>query len=145
MDEYLAKFSKNQALLDIIDQHFFQKTPAYFALSYFSLYLDYQYPKGGTGSFPQAMERFILENHGEIKRETEIACVDPGKNLLVDSNGNGYHYKKLVWAADLKTLYRIINLAALTDGKVVKNIQARQTSNFNENRRGFRFYALSDH
>ena len=62
VDEYLAGFSTNQALLDIIAQHFFQKTPAYFALSYFSLYLDYRYPRGGTGAFPQALERFILEN-----------------------------------------------------------------------------------
>jgi phytoene dehydrogenase-like protein len=126
VDEYLSRFSKNQALLDIIDQHFFQKTPAYFALSYFSLYLDYRYPKGGTGSFSQAMERFILLNHGEIKCETTITRVDPAKNLLVDSNGNAYRYKKLVWAADLKTLYRVINLEALTDSKVVKKIQAKQ-------------------
>ena len=46
VDEYLASFSTNQALLDIIAQHFFQKTPTFFALSYFSLYLDYRYPQG---------------------------------------------------------------------------------------------------
>ena len=60
VDEYLAGFSKNQALLDIIAQHFFQKTPAFFALSYFSLYLDYRYPKGGTGVLPHALEQFSL-------------------------------------------------------------------------------------
>jgi phytoene dehydrogenase-like protein len=126
VDEYLARFTTNQSLLDIIVQHFFQKTPASFALSYFTLYLDYRYPKGGTGSFPQAMERFILANHGEIKCETEITSVQPARNLLVDSNGKDYRYKKLVWAADQKTLYRIVNLETLTDGKVLKKIQARQ-------------------
>jgi phytoene dehydrogenase-like protein len=126
VDEYLSGFSNNQALLDIIEQHFFQKTPAYFALSYFTLYLDYRYPRGGTGSFPQAMERFILENHGEIIIETEITSVDPRMNQVTDSKGNLYRYRKLVWAADLKTLYRIANLASLTDGKVVRKIQARQ-------------------
>jgi phytoene dehydrogenase-like protein len=126
VDEYLSGFSNNQALLDIIEQHFFQKTPAYFALSYFTLYLDYRYPRGGTGSFPQAMERFILENHGEIIKETEITSVDPGMNQVTDSKGNLYRYRKLVWAADLKTLYRIANFATLTDGKVVRKIQARQ-------------------
>jgi phytoene dehydrogenase-like protein len=30
VDEHLARFSTNQALLDIIAQHFFQKTPAFF-------------------------------------------------------------------------------------------------------------------
>ena len=53
MDEYLASFSSNQALLDIVAQHFFQKTPAYFALSYFSLYLDYHYPGAAPAVFPK--------------------------------------------------------------------------------------------
>ncbi len=128
VDEYLAGFSNNQALLDIIEQHFFQKTPAYFALSYFSLYLDYQYPKGGTGSFPQALERFILEHHGEIRTETEITSVDPVKKMLVDSKGNCYGYRKLVWAADLKTLYRTTDLAAMTDTEAVSKIQARKAA-----------------
>jgi phytoene dehydrogenase-like protein len=126
VDEYLAGFSNNQALLDIIEQHFFQKTPAYFALSYFTLYLDYKYPRGGTGSFPKALERFILENQGVIKTDTEITSVNPTKKMLVDSKGNHYGYRKLVWAADLKTLYRSTNLAALTDSEVIKKIEARQ-------------------
>jgi phytoene dehydrogenase-like protein len=126
VDEYLSGFSTNQALIDIIAQHFFQKTPAYFALSYFSLYLDYRYPKGGTGKLAQAMERFILENNVEIRTETEITSMDPGINRVADSNGNVYRYKKLIWAANLKTLYRIINLASLTNKKAVRNIQAKQ-------------------
>ena len=79
VDEYLASFSTNQALLDIIAQHFFQKTPTFFALSYFSLYLDYRYPRGGTGALPKALEQFILGSGGEIRLETEITCVDPAK------------------------------------------------------------------
>ena len=101
-------FTSNQALLDIIAQHFFQKTPAYFALSYFSLYQDYRYPRGGTGSFPKAMERFILEHGGEIRTETQITGVDPAKKVLVDSAAMSYAYRKLVWAADLKALYRLL-------------------------------------
>ncbi|KAA3635607.1 MAG: FAD-dependent oxidoreductase, partial [Bacteroidetes bacterium] len=42
-ETYLQRFSKNQALLDMIGQHFFEETPTSFALSYFSLYLDYHY------------------------------------------------------------------------------------------------------
>ncbi len=128
VDEYLAGFSNNQALLDIIEQHFFQKTPAYFALSYFSLYLDYQYPRGGTGSFPKALEQFILEHHGEIRTETEITSVDPARKMLIDSKGDRYEYRKLVWAADLKTLYNSIDLAALTDAEAVGKIQARKAA-----------------
>jgi phytoene dehydrogenase-like protein len=126
VDEYLASFSTNQALLDIIDQHFFQKTPTFFALSYFSLYLDYRYPRGGTGALPKALEQFILRNGGEIRRETEITRVDPGRNQATDARGNVYQYKKLVWAADLKTLYRVADLASLTDSKVIGGIEARK-------------------
>ena len=126
MDEYLAGFSTNQALLDIIAQHFFQKTPTFFALSYFSLYLDYRYPRGGTGALPKALEQFILGNGGEIRRETEITSVDPGRNQATDARGNVYQYKKLVWAADLKTLYRVADLASLTDSKVISGIEARK-------------------
>jgi phytoene dehydrogenase-like protein len=126
VDEYLSGFTTNRALIDLIAQHFFQKTPAFFALAYFSLYLDYRYPRGGTGALAQAMERFVLENGGEIRRETEITSVDPGTKQVVDSRGNAYRYKKLVWAADAKTLYRVLNLKSLTDSRAVSNIQARQ-------------------
>lgn len=126
VDEYLARFSSNSALLDIIVQHFFQKTPAFFALSYFSLYLDYRYPRGGTGTLSQALEKFIVGKGGEIRPETEITIVEPGRNQVADSDGNVYRYNKLVWAADLKTLYRVVDLTSLTDRKVISNIEARQ-------------------
>lgn len=124
--EYLSRFSTNQALIDLIAQHFFQETPAFFALGYFSLYLDYQYPRGGTGALPGAMERFVRENGADIRTETAITSVDPGRNEAYDANGNTYRYRKLVWAADAKTLYRIINLASPTDSTALSAIQARQ-------------------
>jgi phytoene dehydrogenase-like protein len=126
VDEYLSGFSTNQALIDIIAQHFFQKTPAYFALSYFSLFLDYRYPRGGTGTLSQAVERFVLEHNGDIRRETEITSVDPGKKQATDSRGNVYQYRKLIWAADLKRLYRMVDLASMTDRKAARGIEARQ-------------------
>ena len=126
VDEYLASFSSNQALLDIIAQHFFQKTPTFFALSYFSLYLEYRYPRGGTGALPKALEQCILENRGEIRCETAITGVDPVRRQATDAQGNVYSYKKLVWAADLKTLYRVADLTSLTDRTVRKSIEARK-------------------
>ena len=126
VDEYLTRFTTSQALLDIITQHFFRKTPANFALSYFSLYLDYRYPMGGTGAFAGAMERFILENKGEIRTETEITSVDIGNKQATDSNGNIHRYRKLVWAADQKRLYRLIKLSSLTSKKAIRAIEVRQ-------------------
>jgi phytoene dehydrogenase-like protein len=128
VDEHLARLTANQALNDMIAQHFFQKTPTSFALSYFSLYLDYRYPRGGTGRLPQALERFVLDHGGEIRRETEIVRLDPGRKQVTDARGNVYRYKKLVWAADQKTLYRLVDLASLTDRKAIEGIQARKAA-----------------
>jgi phytoene dehydrogenase-like protein len=125
VEEYLSRFSANQALIDILAQHFFQKTPTSFALSYFSLYLDYRYPRGGTGALPRALERFILAQRGEIRTGTQITRLDPAARQATDATGNVYRYQRLVWAADLKTLYRITELASLADGQARK-IRARQ-------------------
>lgn len=126
VDEYLKGFSKNQVLIDMIVQHFFKKTPAFFALSYFSLYLDYKYPKGGTGAMTSKMEEFILEHHGEIRKETEIVHVDPNARLVIDKKGNTINYKKMIWTSDLKLLYNIIDLKSLQDDKIKKRILERK-------------------
>jgi len=106
-EDYLAALSANQSLNDIIGQHFFKKTPVFFALSYFALYNDYVYPKGGVGALINAMTEKITELDCELRFSTEIVQVDPVRHILVDASGAEYGYKKLIWAADLKTLYRI--------------------------------------
>jgi phytoene dehydrogenase-like protein len=126
VEEYLSGFTASQPLIDLIAQHFFQKTPAFFALSYFSLYLDYRYPRGGTGALSQAMERFVEQHGGQVSRETAITRVEPGKLRAWDARGGVYQYRNLVWAADLKTLYKIIDLQSLTGGKATAAIQTRQ-------------------
>jgi phytoene dehydrogenase-like protein len=77
VEEYLAKTIKNQSLNDIISQHFFKNTPTFFALSYFSLYLDYFYPKGGVGKLASAVEKKFKEFGGEIKNGTIVTQVNP--------------------------------------------------------------------
>ena len=123
IDEYLQKFTENRSLIDIIAQHFFKKTPAFFALSYFSLYLDYKYPIGGTGTVTQKMEKFILDNKGDIKKETEICHIDQQKKQVQDLRGNKFNYRKLIWAADLKTLYNILDINSLKDAKIKQKVQ----------------------
>ena len=108
VEDYLKTIVKNPSLRDIIAQHFFKNTPAFFALSYFSLYLDYFYPKGGVGKLSEVLKNKILEYGGSIKGETKIVEVFPGACILKDQNSIYYKYKNLVWAADLKTLYKII-------------------------------------
>lgn len=119
----LQKFTQNQALLDIISQHFFTATPAFFALSYISLYLDYFYPKGGTGVLVNQLMGFIQSNGAEIKTNSEIAGIDLGNRTVIDQSGNSYEYRKLLWAANLKSIYNLIRLAPETNSKIVKTIK----------------------
>jgi phytoene dehydrogenase-like protein len=122
VEEYLDSTIKDQHLRDIISQHFFKNTPSFFALSYFSLYLDYFYPKGGVGTLSESIQEKILELGGEIKNETIIKEVLAEKNIVIDDQGNSYKYENLIWAADLKTLYNITDLGSL-DPKVKTRIQ----------------------
>jgi phytoene dehydrogenase-like protein len=116
IEDYLGKFVKNPSLLDIISQHFFKNTPAFFAMGYFSLYLEYFYPKGGVGKLSEAMKNKISECGGEIKTETRIVEVVADKCLLKDQNKTTYEYENLIWAADLKTLYKITETEGLSPG-----------------------------
>jgi phytoene dehydrogenase-like protein len=113
VEDYLKTIVKNPALRDIISQHFFKNTPAFFALSYFSLYLDYFYPKGGVGKLAEALKNKISEFGGEIKTETKIVDVSADKHLVTDQNNIRYKYDNLVWAADLKTLYKTVKTEGL--------------------------------
>jgi phytoene dehydrogenase-like protein len=114
VEDYLRKIMKNASLRDMISQHFFKNTPAFFALSYFSLYLDYFYPKGGVGKLSESMKNKILEYGGEIKTETTIIEIMAGKNLIKDDQNRIYKYGALVWAADLKTLHKITSTEGLS-------------------------------
>lgn len=126
--EYLRQFSKNEVLIDLIAQHFFKATPTFFAMSYFSLYLDYQYPAGGTGSLSAAMKEYILDHKGEIRTGTEIRSLDPQLNQIEDSQGNVYRYRKLVWAADMKKLYQAVKLDSLASQPAKTAISAQKAA-----------------
>jgi phytoene dehydrogenase-like protein len=112
IEGYLKSIIKNSSLRDIISQHFFKNTPTFFALSYFSLYLDYFYPKGGVGKLADTVKDKLLEFGGEIKTETKITQILADKCIVKDENNVDYKYDNLVWAADLKMLYN----NTLTDG-----------------------------
>jgi phytoene dehydrogenase-like protein len=113
VEDYLKTIVENPSLRDMISQHFFKNTPAFFALSYFSLYLDYFYPKGGVRKLPEALKTKILECGGEIKTETTIIEVLADKCIIKDQNHISYTYDNLIWAADLKTFYKITETGGL--------------------------------
>jgi phytoene dehydrogenase-like protein len=125
VEEYLEDIVKDASLRDIIAQHFFKHTPTFFALSYFSLYLDYFYPKGGVGTLAELLYKKTLELGGEIKTETVVIKVDAKNNVVTDHNNIEYKYKNLVWAADLKTWYK----STLTDNlpsKIISDFENKK-------------------
>ncbi|MBN1940536.1 MAG: NAD(P)/FAD-dependent oxidoreductase [Candidatus Aminicenantes bacterium] len=113
VEYYLEAAVKNSSLRDIISQHFFRNTPAFFALSYFSLYLDYVYPKGGMGKLAEALVQKTKDSGGDIRTEVKIIEVAAGRRLVKDQNGGEYAYDNLVWAADLKTFHRLVDTKGL--------------------------------
>ena len=114
IEDYLVTIVKNTSLRDIISQHFFKNTPAFFAMSYFSLYLDYFYPKGGVGKLSDALKNKILGCGGEIMKETKVIEVMPDKYQVRNQENITYKYDNLIWAADLKTFYKIAKTEYLT-------------------------------
>lgn len=105
INDYMKEFTSNQILIDMITQHFFKETPSFFALSYFSLYLDYSYPLGGTGVLAREMNKFIEKNNGEILLNTKVIELDIDNKSVLTNGGNELKYKKLIWAGDMTTLY----------------------------------------
>ncbi|MGH0051771.1 MAG: phytoene desaturase family protein, partial [Sphaerochaetaceae bacterium] len=121
--EYLKRFTDNQALIDIIAQHFFTDTPTFFALSYFGLYLEYQYPMGGTGSLPKVLEEYLRSHGVNIRLNFPVTSINVEQKAI---EGN-ISYGHLIWAADLKSLYHIIGTKPLHNTKLQKKIESTRT------------------
>lgn len=126
IEHHLSGLSGNKSLIDMIAQHFFRNTPAFFALSYFGLYMDYMYPKGGTGSLVRAMVDFLSTQGGEIECNTEIVSLDPQARAATTADGRTVGYGKLIWAADMKSLYRAAG--KLSDVGQPYRVQAEQVA-----------------
>lgn len=126
VDDYLRRLTGHQPLVDIISQHFFQKTPASFALSYFSLYLDYEYPVGGTSDLTEKIKDYIIGSGGVIGTDTEIVKIDPVGKMVSDRSGRQYGYGQLIWAADLNRLYRAADTEKIGNGRIKKAVEKQK-------------------
>lgn len=107
---HLQAFTGSTPLVDMLCQHFFTDTPAFFALSYFGLYLDYRYPLGGTGMLAERMTQRLLSLGGEILTHTPVKKIFPDQRQAV-LEGRSVSYDFLVWAADQTTLYEAVRFS----------------------------------
>jgi phytoene dehydrogenase-like protein len=109
-------------------------------MSYFSLYLDYFYPKGGVGKLSEALKNKIIEYGGELKTETRVIEVIADKCFVKDQENISYKYDTLIWAADLKTLYKITDIKDLPPGVITLFEDAK--NKFLKNRGGDSVFSL---
>lgn len=107
---HLARFTTNERLIDLICQHFFTDTPAFFALSYFAFYPEYLYPLGGTGKLTEAL---LGASSGEVRTGSLVTEVDLGSRRVLTAAGEAVRFRELIWAADLKSLYRAVDPGSL--------------------------------
>ncbi len=129
VESYLQTFIEDPSLQDIVAQHFFKATPSFFALSYFSLYFDYFYPKGGTGKLPELMEEKFRSFGGVVLTEREIIKLCPKERKMLDNHGNTYAYTEAIWCADLKRLYEITDSQGLSQKQIAKIKAQRERVN----------------
>ena len=146
VNEYLNRKTKNKELIEIISQHFFTQTPTFFALSYFTLYLQYHYPKGSTQVIVDQLVELINRNHGEIVNRCEVVSIDSQQKVVRTKDGRTYGYRQLIWAADTNLFYRLLESESIADVELRNKI--RQRSDLLKNMRGadsiLTLYVLSD-
>jgi len=116
-EQTLARMTDDASLADLVGQHFFCATPAFFALSYFSLYLDYLYPRRGTGLLAALLEGHVRDSGATLVTGRRVVGVDIAGGTVTDQTGESWKRDELVWCADLKTLYRLANPAADGSGR----------------------------
>ena len=126
INDYLQQFTQDQALIDMITQHFFGNTPAFFALSYFGQYPAYSYPKGGTGVLAEKLTEFIRRHGGEVRCGAEVSRVDATQRQVVEKNGEIFSYRRLIWAADMRLLYTCLSITGACRRKEKAMIDAQK-------------------
>lgn len=120
---FLRKRTSNESLVYMISQHFFEDTPTFFALSYFTLYSEYNYPLGGTQSLVDGWVKSILADGGKIKNHVEVTSVDPTQKLISTTEGLSYEYDQLIWAADMTLFYSILQKETIEDKHMLEDVR----------------------
>lgn len=126
INKHLRKITSNESLIHIITQHFFEDTPTFFALSYFSLYFDYLYPKGSTQTIVDGMVDLIVKQGGHIVNNEEAVSIDVTESRICLKSGSQYTYQQLIWAADLNILYKCLNAAEWPNSPLKEKVLQKQ-------------------
>jgi phytoene dehydrogenase-like protein len=126
INDFLRTRTKNEELINIITQHFFSSTPTFFALSYFTLYLQYHYPKGSTQTIVDHLKELILEEGGKIETSKQVVIIDVEKKQIETADGQKYAYDQMIWAADTNVLYKTIDTENIRSNKLASKIKQKR-------------------
>jgi phytoene dehydrogenase-like protein len=126
INDFLRTRTKNEELINIITQHFFSSTPTFFALSYFTLYLQYHYPKGSSQVIVDRLKALILKEGGKIETNKQIIKIDVEERQVETVDGQIYAYDQMIWAADTNVLYKTIDTDKIRSGKLLNKIEQRR-------------------
>lgn len=122
INDFLKKRTDNESLISMISQHFFAETPTFFALSYFTLYMQYHYPKGSTQTMVDELVGLIQKQNGKILNGVEVISIDSTQKKVQTSDGQYYSYKQLIWAADTNFLYKSIDLNTIKSTSIKQRV-----------------------
>jgi phytoene dehydrogenase-like protein len=126
INDFLRTRTKNEELINIITQHFFSSTPTFFALSYFTLYLQYHYPKGSTQTIVDRLKALILKEGGKIETRKQVVIIDVEKKQIETADGQKYAYDQMIWAADTNVLYKTIDTENIQSNKLASKIKQKR-------------------
>jgi phytoene dehydrogenase-like protein len=126
INDFLRTRTKNEELINIITQHFFSSTPTFFALSYFTLYLQYHYPKGSTQTIVDRLKALILKEGGKIETSKQVVIIDVEKKQIETADGQKYAYDQMIWAADTNVLYKTIDTENIRSNKLASKIKQKR-------------------
>jgi len=141
VEQLLDRLTDNSSLKCMIGQHFFRKTPTFFAMSYFSVYLDYMYPKGGTGSLTKLLAEYVLSQGVSVKTCQPIVNIDPGNRKVTNAAGETFGYGKLIWCCDQNLLYKSVNTKSLSNEALRTSVDRRRRM-LEQNRGGDSVFSL---
>lgn len=105
--DYLMRYTQNTAIIDLFIQHFFEDTPAFFALSYYGVYGDYMYPQGGTQALTDILVAYLKRNGVRLHTAHRVLSVDREVRCCRVEHGgetSEWFYDALIWAGDPRPL-----------------------------------------
>ena len=94
--------------------------------SYFTLYLQYHYPKGSTQTIVDRLKALILKQGGKIETSKQVVIIDVEKKQIETADGQKYAYDQMIWAADTNVLYQTIDIERIRSDKLAEAIKHRK-------------------